>query len=677
MTGSVGGVLREQEPDILRDWEAHAREIAVLRRLTPSELRDSLPLLLQEIADACDTIAAGHPADVEPETADDHAHHRLYEGVDLGDLVTEYALLRESIVRVLGETGTDALVVVHRAIDRAIARSVARFTRTRERAMRALDRISTAALASTNLDELLRALLSALLETSPSMDTAAVLLREGDMVRVRAAVGLEREKEIGFKLRIGQGFSGTIAATGRPLFLRHAAIDPLVESPILQRGIRALYGVPLVHEGRLVGVAHVGSRTSFDFSQEDRHLVGIMAARVTSAIVQQSLAEEASEQRRRAEKNLADLAAERTRFIQVIDELPVAVYLAEAPSGRIAYGNRAAHELGRFVGSASVDEYDAWNLRDLSGEKLPGERYPLARAIRGEAVVGEPGVLPTSRGDRVLSISAKPIRGPGGTVREAVVVSNDLTELHRVIAERDARISSECAAREEAEQASRLREEVLAIVSHDLKNPIGSVLLGASAAETALERGDVARAVEAIQRVRRSAARMDGLVRDLLDAARIDARKLPLDIEIVPVSKLVMDAVDVPVPIANERGIDLRYELETEASIRCDPARVAQVLANLVGNALKFTPRDGHVVVGAREGGSDVELWVADDGPGIAEDLLPHVFDRFWRAPGAEGAGAGLGLYIVKGIVEANGGRISIESAERHGTTVRFTLPRA
>jgi PAS domain S-box-containing protein len=229
----------------------------------------------------------------------------------------------------------------------------------------------------------------------------------------------------------------------------------------------------------------------------------------------------------------------------------------------------------------------------------------------------------------------------------------------------------------EARQAVRARDEVVSVVSHDLRNPLNTIVLSAQMALSVLEEGgDGEAAAGRIRAVLRSAARMDRLVQDLLDITRIESGRLVLDCRPVQVAPLLDDARDSLAPLAAEAGQRLAVEVEEGVPpVYGDRDRLHQVLSNLVGNALKFTPRGGEVVLRARPGEGRVVLSVADTGAGIPARDLPHVFDRFWQARRTDRRGLGLGLPIVKGIVEAHGGEVWAESREGAGTTVSFALP--
>jgi signal transduction histidine kinase len=169
---------------------------------------------------------------------------------------------------------------------------------------------------------------------------------------------------------------------------------------------------------------------------------------------------------------------------------------------------------------------------------------------------------------------------------------------------------------------------------------------------------------------------MQRLIRDLLDVSRIEAGTLGIDRSPLSVRELVGEIVDAQQSLAASAGLELRVELEPELpAVAGDRHRLQQVLENLVGNALKFTPTGGNITLGAARRGSEVLFWVADTGCGIGEDALPHVFDRFWQVKRASRAGAGLGLAISRGIVEAHGGRIWVESTPGRGTIFFFTIP--
>ena len=226
----------------------------------------------------------------------------------------------------------------------------------------------------------------------------------------------------------------------------------------------------------------------------------------------------------------------------------------------------------------------------------------------------------------------------------------------------------------EAETMARARQEVLGVVAHDLRNPLGVVsstvqMLG----ELDLPAPERAKLLGA---GRRAVVQMNRLIGDLLDVMRIDAGRLLLEIDDVPVSTILSHAEESVQHLADERDIALtvgQNDLDVRAYM--DRARLAQVLDNLLGNALKFTPPGGTVALRAWRDAGNAVFEVADDGPGIPLADQEHLFDKYWQARSTDRRGVGLGLAISKGIVEAHGGRLWVESEPGVGSRFCFTIP--
>jgi PAS domain S-box-containing protein len=229
-----------------------------------------------------------------------------------------------------------------------------------------------------------------------------------------------------------------------------------------------------------------------------------------------------------------------------------------------------------------------------------------------------------------------------------------------------------------AERAIAARDEVLAIVAHDLRNPLGTIQMQAEILQMrAGEPEDPAR--KASERIVRATERMTHLIQDLLDIRRVEAGQLALERAGLPTREVAAEAIDAQRTLAAAASVELRLDAgEPLPDIFADRHRVLQVFENLIGNALKFTTAGGRITVGAVPHPGSVLFYVRDTGAGIPRENQPHLFDRFWQArrSRAENRGsAGLGLAIVKGIIEAHGGRIWVESAPGEGTTFYFTLP--
>ena len=225
------------------------------------------------------------------------------------------------------------------------------------------------------------------------------------------------------------------------------------------------------------------------------------------------------------------------------------------------------------------------------------------------------------------------------------------------------------------EAAVRSRDSVLSVVAHDLRNPLNVISL---AAHGLLPQLPDAAARRSVQRIIRSAQRADRMVRDLLTISAIETGRFAIDTQPVETAELILGALESQYSLAAAASVIVNADVSPDLPpLEADEERLLDVLENLIGNAIKFTPPGGSITVGASRQENQILIWVKDSGAGISAENLPHIFDRFWQAQKKERRGIGLGLSICKTIVEAHRGQIWAESMVGAGTTMSFTIPTA
>ncbi len=351
----------------------------------------------------------------------------------------------------------------------------------------------------------------------------------------------------------------------------------------------------------------------------------------------------------------------------------------------LAAANRDRHRLARAARSLSPNS----GRRTALGSVLELRRPILVRDYRPLGAGGDGGAVEhegfvRSCAPRSIMYVPMVIRGePMGVLTLVAAESGrhfagpDLSTAED-LANRLAMAIENARLYDDAQRAVRAREQVLSFVSHDLKNPLMGILLSVDMLLNGAPGNERRRGWKQLDRIRRGVQQMRHMVEDLLDVASIDAGRLAIELGDEDFRKILDDVVELLRPIARDKGIELRDELATEACrVRCDRDRVIQVLYNVIGNALKFTPREGQIRVAVEISGGRALVSVHDSGPGISADLAPRLFARYAQAADSARRGRGLGLFISRAIVQAHGGAIWADREVVRGAKFCFTLPLA
>lgn len=364
----------------------------------------------------------------------------------------------------------------------------------------------------------------------------------------------------------------------------------------------------------------------------------------------------------------------RERLAAIVDSADDAI-VSKTLDGVILSWNRAAERIFGWTAGEAVGR----QIRLI----IPPERWPeedeiLARLGRGERIDHFETIRVTKDGRLIdISLTISPIRDESGRIVAASTIARDITEKRRLEEERNRLLEREQQARVAAEALNRAKDQFLATISHELRTPLTSILGWARL----LQSGQLDERVEqrAVSAIVNGAVMQARLVEDLLDLSRIVTGRLRLDMAPVDLRAVVDAALDAVRPAASAKDITLIATLADVGRMRGAADRLQQVVWNLAMNAVKFTPRGGHVEVVLRRQGDSAELVVTDDGEGISPDRLPHVFEEFWQEDSSTTrahSGLGLGLTLVRRLVELHGGDVRAESAGKgKGATFTVALP--
>jgi len=475
---------------------------------------------------------------------------------------------------------------------------------------------------------------------------STVFERDGvQYARIVHAIG-DDVKLIGIEMPTTAPYLREAMAQHAPTVIEEVeSLDPssMIGAVARQQGTRAFILVTMRQAGRPVGQLFVKSNEPRVYADAEVDGIQLLASMAAQALTR--------EQRQAAER------AEHARVAGILEHLPVAVAVIDK-KGAIIHLNDAARSFAVRMGSDDPD-WRAGMARltvlDKEGRQLPYDQRPLARAFDGVTTASE-ATLVSATGHRVhLQTIVVPLRNSDGAVYAIMAAFHDVTELREL---------------------ADAKDRFLSIASHELRSPITSLRATTSLLQldpNALT--DEARRTVLLSRIQRQVDRLSMLVERLLDTTRLNAGELPLDYADGDLAALCQDAVEH----ARLTDAEHRYVVDAPAPIpgRWDPARIEQVLTNLLNNASRYSPPRSEIVVRARlVDGEHAAVDVVDQGPGVAVDQQAKLFTPFYRgAAASRKGGLGLGLYITREIVRRHGGSVRVTSTPGHGATFSVELP--
>jgi PAS domain S-box-containing protein len=444
-------------------------------------------------------------------------------------------------------------------------------------------------------------------------------------------------------------------------------------------GLGSVLGILALALANMAILREIKRRSAAEDSLEQANAE--LEARVAARTAELSEANHAlrEEMARRAEAEAAE-RRQREWWRVTLSSIGDAVITTD-DEGRINYINSTAQAL------------TGWTLEEASGQpldrvfnivneqsRLPVES-PISKVLREGVVVGlanHTALIAKDGSEVPIDDSGAPIRDDHGRILGAVLIFRDITAQKLSEQAREQLLASEHRAREQAEHATHLKDEFVAMVSHELRAPLNAILGWARLLRAG--KLDAEATVKAVETIERSAESQARLIADLLDISRIITGKLQLEIRTIDSTAAARAALEIVTPAAEAKGVQLISDLDPDTSfISGDADRLQQVIWNLLSNAIKFTPRGGLVKVRLMRDQSHVVITVRDTGQGIEPEFLPHVFDRFRQADSSsvrKHGGLGLGLAIVRQLVELHGGTIAAHSdGIGHGATFTIRLP--
>jgi PAS domain S-box-containing protein len=558
----------------------------------------------------------------------------------------------------------------------------------RGREMELLFELAKATAAATSLTELYDRVLAGLTDLLGVERASILLFDHADVMRFVAWRGLSHRYR---KAVDGHSPWRPDTPDPVPVFIVDAETDESMAPyrPVFAaEGIRSLAFIPLVHDRRVIGKLMVYGAEPRTFTAEDAQLATTLAATVAQAVVRARSAEA-----ERAAAHRHDLLARASRPLveagldqrALLDQFAAA--LATAISGAVVVA--LISDDGLSLVPTGIYHPDP-DLRDALVPVKLGDGFSGTVAL-----TGKPALLPTiTPADALATVSRNyrttverfpvhsalcvPLRTRDriiGTLTAWRHVPNPFTpddlRLFEELAERVALAVANARLFARIEESNRSRDEILAVVSHDLRAPLASIVMASS-----LPPRDPVHLERQFSIIRRNADQMSRLISDLLDFASIQAGRLAIERSWFAADQILVAAGEMFSAAASERGVILLTIPAEPVELLSDRDRVLQALANLVSNAVKVTPEGGRVELSAEPTSRTVIFHVRDQGPGIAPEDQPHVFERYWRGPKSTYRGHGLGLAIAKGIVEALGGHITLVSTPGRGSTFSFSVPR-